>query len=214
MVVGFRQKSTGLIFNTFKLHSALGLLGKAELAWIGRTWIRVTMKLSWLFPNSMANTTLESLTLVFFLCFPWPHSCMFHWCPFPSNTGGSRWHLHITSKSPWDLVQQSHAFWISFDDSNSEAQIRQDLRSVIYYRYSAGWGLDSILGWQWNQVRLASWEKVSYSFPTIKDMAYLPFSLWHLMEIWPLMKTAEWGAALDRKTRVGWRRNSCGLCST
>lgn len=45
--------------------------------------------------------------------------------------------------------------------------------------------------------------KVSYSFPIIKDMAHLPFSLWHLMEIWLLLKTAEWGAAEDRKTRVG-----------
>lgn len=105
---------------------------------------------------------------------------------------------------------------MSFADSYSEAQIRQDLRSVLYCRYKCGIGLDSILFWNGSGIKSSQdlWENISYSFPVIKGVVCLPFSLWHLMEIWPLVKIAEWGAAEDRKTRVGWRRNGCRLSST
>lgn len=71
----------------------------------------------------------------------------------------------------------------------------------------------SILWWKWKQVKSECWEEVSYISPVTKYTAYLPFVQWHLMEICPLLKTAEWGAASDRKTRVGWRRKSCRLRS-
>lgn len=40
-------------------------------------------------------------------------------------------------------------------------------------------------------------------FPHDVRHAHLPFVLWHLTETWPLLKTAEWDAASDRKTGVG-----------
>lgn len=103
---------------------------------------------------------------------------------------------------------------MSLSDPYSEVQIRQDLRSVLYCKYKCGIGLDSILEWKWNQVKPGSLRKYLYAFPAIKGMIYLPFSPWHLMEIWPLVKIAEWGASEDKKTRVGWKRNSCRLSST
>lgn len=78
---------------------------------------------------------------------------------------------------------------------------------------SVGLRLDSILGWRGIKSSQHLEERSLILF-YMRDMAYLPFSLWHLMEIWPLLKTDEWDAAEDRKTRVGWRRNNCGLSST
>lgn len=86
--------------------------------------------------------------------------------------------------------------------------------SQICYRYRCGIMARFHLRMEVESSQASIFEKRSLIFsPTIKDMVYLPFSLWHLMEIWPLEKIVEWGAAEDRKTRVGWRRNNCGLSS-
>lgn len=67
---------------------------------------------------------------------------------------------------------------------------------------SVGLRLDSILGWRGIKSSQHLEERSLILF-YMRDMAYLPFSLWHLMEIWLLLKTDEWDAAEDRKTRVG-----------
>ena len=54
LAVEFRERDTGLLSNTFKLHLALGLLGESGLVWMGRIRIRETMKMSWLSPYLMA----------------------------------------------------------------------------------------------------------------------------------------------------------------
>lgn len=43
-------------------------------------------------------------------------------------------HPRVIGSGHWDLPQQSYAFGILFDNAYSEAQTRQSLRSVIYYR--------------------------------------------------------------------------------
>lgn len=40
-------------------------------------------------------------------------------------------------------------------------------------------------------------------FPYDPSHTHLPFVPWHLTETWPLLKTAEWDAAADRKTGKG-----------
>lgn len=45
-------------------------------------------------------------------------------------------------------------------------------------------------------------------FPHDRRHTHSPFVLWHLTETWPLLKTAEWDAAADRKTGEGRRRDN------
>ena len=54
LAVEFRERDTGLLSNTFRLHLALGLLGESGLVWMGRIRISATMRMSWFSPYWMA----------------------------------------------------------------------------------------------------------------------------------------------------------------